>query len=421
MRLRRLVLAVVLLPLLLLALAGGTARAKGDITVTGAGVDNRFPNGLHFSLSATSDSSIEEVRLRYRVLPDGPVSLGVPEFEPGESVSIGFQVGGGAELYLAPGATIRYAWELTDASGGTVTTPTKTAVYDDVRFDFQVEPAAGVRLYWYAGSRETAQEMLQVARETLDRMSHLLGAEVDFPVKVWVYADSGDMRPALVHRSEAYEERITTYGTRVTSDTVLVLGSAAFDTLRHELAHIVTGVAGEGPYGALPDWLDEGTAVYAQSGPGNYGIAIERAVAGGNVFSLPAISSAPGDPDKVLLFYGQSWSVASYLIDTYGPRKFARLFEALREGATTDGALRDVYGFDQGGLEDRWRESVGLPPRATSPPEDGARSPGPGQNGTASSAGDGNGTGLIVALVAAVLASALVLGAGGYLLSRRFR
>ncbi len=50
------------------------------------------------------------------------------------------------------------------------------------------------------------------------------------------------------------------------------------------------------------------------------------------------------------LFYGQSWSLVSFLIDTYGEDDFAQLFAEIKGGVTTDSALDTVYGFDQDGL-----------------------------------------------------------------------
>jgi hypothetical protein len=124
------------------------------------------------------------------------------------------------------------------------------------------------------------------------------------------------MRPALARRSETYEASVITAGVRVATDTVLVLGNASFSTLRHELTHVVTAAAGEGPLGTMPAWLDEGTAVFGQQDPEGFEDAVERAISRGNVFTVRQITSSPGDPDAVNLFYGQSWSVVKYLHDT---------------------------------------------------------------------------------------------------------
>ena len=58
--------------------------------------------------------------------------------------------------------------------------------------------------------------------------------------------------PALPRRSQGQEIERLTAGVRVASDTVLMLADVCGDILRHELTHVVTDVAGEGPYGKPP-------------------------------------------------------------------------------------------------------------------------------------------------------------------------
>ncbi len=410
-----------------LSLSPRALSAQGP-TVTDEGVENHFPDDIEFHVSAHSDQPIEKLRLHYTVMPDGTTASGVPEFDPAMSVSTAFTLAGNEppQIYLPPGTRIEYHWEVEDAAGNTATTPVTSIVYEDVRFEWSTLGADAVIIHYYSGSEDDAQAMLDVAEDAIASMSDLLDATIDFPVNVRVYASSDDMRPALQRRSESYESQIVTAGVRVSSDTVLVLGNVSFITLRHELAHVVTGVAGAGPFGDLPAWLDEGTAVYAQGDPEAFGDAVQRAIDRGNVFSVPSITSYPGDPDKVNLFYGQSWSLVSYLIDTYGQEKFARLFAEIKDGNTTDAALEAVYGFDQGGLDDEWRASVGLPPRddtardgeepvPTFPPSDG------GADGAQEADGGGTSTGVLIGLALAVLGVAAALALATVLLARRFR
>ncbi len=403
-----------------------SVQAQG-IAVTNTSAESRFPEGVTFRLAATADSTITQVRLRYRILPEGVLSAALPEFQADTSINVSFTLEGNAppRSYLAPGTPIEYFWELTDEAGNKVSTDPATVTYDDDRFDWQLTQDGIINLHRYEGSEGFAQEMLATARRTIDDLSALLQTQVDFDIHIWVYASRDDMQPALVRRSETFESQVITAGERVSENTVLVLGSAgAMDTLRHELAHIVTAVAGEGPFGNLPAWLDEGTAVYAQASPGGFQSALERAVDRGRVLSLRSISSAPGDPGSVDLFYGQSWSIVSYLIDTYGSEKFAQLFATFKKGATTDEALLAVYGLDQDGLEDQWRASLGLPPRERpqeGPAQETAPTLPPSSQPVAPRPTEGEDTpiGLIVGLMAGVLALAVALGLGGYLVARR--
>jgi hypothetical protein len=266
------------------------------------------------------------------------------------------------QIYIAPGAEIRYHWEIEDAAGNTLSTEPAIFVYEDTRYDWESASEGDVSVHWYGGG--DAVSYLRVARDTLDRMSALLGAQVDFPVKVWVYDNNDDMLAALPRQSEGQEMEKRTAGVRVASDTVLMLADGGGDILRHELTHVVTKVAGVGPYGDLPAWLDEGTAMYAQAEPGEgFTSALDGAVERDRLMSVRSMTSPTGDPDKITLFYGEAWSLVSFMVDEYGEAKFAQLYAVFKQGSTTDNALQEVYGFDQDGLEDAWRASLGLAPR----------------------------------------------------------
>jgi hypothetical protein len=397
------------------------ATAQAPIEVSQQQAENAFPQGVRFRLTATAEGSVQEARLRYRLLPDGVPALIAAEVTPGPRVEVSLELGW-PRLYIPPGTTIEYSWELRDAQGNMVETPVQSFTYTDPRFPFQVEESGPVRLHWYAGGREQAQRLLQTARETLERLQALLGTQVSFPVQVWAYASPQDMREALPRRSEAYEARVVTAGMKVSSDTVLLaIGSGGLDTLRHELAHIVTAAAGEGPFGDLPAWLDEGTAVYAQEDPGGYRLAFERARRQDALLPLASLGSYPGDASKVDLFYGQSWAFVSYLIETYGEERFARLFATFKRGATVDQALVQVYGMDTYDLENAWRQSLGLPPRPRpQAPANGPVPTVPPSTGPVASPGaSGTDWGLLGGIIGGALATAGLIGLGGYALYRR--
>jgi hypothetical protein len=316
---------------------------------------------------------------------------------------------------------IEYHWEATDADGDEARSETQSFVYDDVRFQWTPIESNGVTIYYYSGSDEDAQEMSAVATETIESISQLLGATIEFPVKVWIYKNVEDMRPALARRSDTYEASVITAGVRVATDTVLVLGNASFSTLRHELTHVVTAAAGESALGTMPAWLDEGTAVFGQQDPEGFEGAVEQAINRGNVFTLRQITSSPGDPSAVNLFYGQSWSVVKHLNDTYGPEKFAQLFAEIKSGKRIDTALETAYGFDQDGLDNEWRAAHGLEPLERVERTDPAATDGPArpQDEPQLDAGGGTSGVVIVALAAGFVVLAGAVGAAGFAVARR--
>ncbi len=419
---KRLLVLLSLAVLFLGTVVSPAASAQSGIEVTAVDVVNSFPEEVVFRLSAHSEATIEEVTLHYQILPDGVMAYGRPDLTPAERVQVDFHLKANdpPRSYLAPGAEIDYFWEVEDGAGNKLTTEPATFIYEDIRFSWESVSEGNVSVYWYAGSRSSAESSLEVARETLDEMSALLGVTVDYPVKVWIYDSYEDMLPALVRRSEAHAQRVVVAGMRVSSDTILMQGEGDDDTLRHELTHIVTHVAGEGPYGSLPAWLDEGTAMYGQSEPGEgYTSALDRAVERDSLLSVRSMTAPTGDASKVTLFYGQAWSLVDFLIETYGPAKLAELYAVFKEGSTVDKALLKVYGFDQGGLEDAWRASLDLPPREGPTPASEQESevqPTPAeQTGEVEEAGEDEfpwGTAVGLAVTGAALAGVSLLGIG---------
>lgn len=420
------------LMLVLSLILSASARSQPAVQVLSVDAVNRFPDGITFQLNAQSEGEITRVLLRYSVAPDGAAAFGEPEFEKGRRVQVTFELQTGARLYLPPGAEITWFWELYDASGQTVTTTPQRITYEDTRFPWRILEDGNLILKYYSGSEGRARELLNIGRSTIDRMSRLEGVQIDFPIKIYVYASERDGQAAMRQRSRRFNELVETGGTRVASDTVLIFDPDP-DVLRHELAHVVTRVAGEGPFGDIPAWLNEGLSVYAQQRVGRpYEQALELAVRRDRVLSLRSISSAPGDPSLVNLFYGQSWSVVKYLIDTYGEEKLAQLLATFKRGARTDDAFRQVYGTDVLGIENGWRQSMGLRPRQPGSQEEGgtqvqpvptlvpfgaegsqAPPPPPGEQGPGQTAPAGSEVPLMALILIAVLTILLAGGIAG--------
>jgi hypothetical protein len=412
------VAAIAIVFVLLFSTSSNGAGAEAGPTVTSS-VQNNFPDGMTFSVHAEGSAQITRIRLYYKILPDGTDAIAQPDFTPSTSVD-GSSLLGGSKVYLPPGTVVDYHWEATDAAGNTAQTVPQSFFYNDIRFNWQKVTGDGLTVYYYSGSSDDATTMHGVAVKAIADAEALMGASVPFDVQVWVYDNQDDMRPALQKTSPSFDSQIITLGVKVASNTVLVLGNVSFDTLRHELTHIVTGQAGDSPLGSLPVWLDEGTAVHGQQDQGGYRDAIEQALSSGNVLWIREITAYPGDPGKIELFYGEAWSLVTYLVDTYGPAKFAQLYAGIKSGKGVDKAFQAVYGFDQDGLDNAWRAANGLSPRPTPAPTTPAPSVTPVvAPATGSSSSGGTSTGTIIAIIATITVLALVVGGGGITLARR--
>jgi Peptidase MA superfamily len=411
---------LLLAALLLVAGLPDLAHAQEAVQVQDSNARNDFPDGITFTLDVSAPGGVDRAQLVYRIGPDGVRNTASSECAGGPQLSCSTVIEGGRENTLIPGANISYFWRIT-SDGATTETEPQRFVYEDTRFEWQTARDGNVTVHYYSTDDEGARAVLAAARETIDSMSALLDVTVDFPVKVRLYATAEDMQPAILSDNA---EGVVTLGEVVYSDTAMVSADGSPDAItRHEVGHIVERVAA-GSFD-IPAWLNEGTAVYAQGNPlSGQGGALQRAIDQDDVFTIHQISSASagGLGNRVELFYGQSHSIVAFMIDEYGEERFAELFAAFDDGATTEEALEQVYGLDQDGLENAWRESVGLPPRESPPDEAEAPTPGGSSSDDASDAvseGGGTSVALLIGIGAlTVLLAGSLLGAGVYIARR---
>lgn len=419
-----------ILPVLgVILLLAGTPRAlhaqSAIRVVKETSVENAFPDSLTFAIEVASDSEIKEARLRYTFIPDGRAVTAKADFDAGKQTRATYVLRSGtSQLYVPPGKAIRYSWEITDAAGNELKTEEKETAFSDNRFRWQQAIDGVVQINYYRGAQRDAEVMAQVANETITKADKLMGAQFDFPIKVWAYASQKDFQIALAHSSVTSDPGVL--GQAHAPDTFIMVvdrlsSPSALDTMRHELTHLVTARALQGgPFKDLyPSWLNEGTSVYFQVSPNDVGYvdALEKAIEKDQVVPVRLLTSLQRARD-VGLFYGQSYGMVKFLIDTYGEEKFSKLIAEFKQIGNEDQTYQKVYGFDRDGLYQAWRKSVGLPAEqgAKSNQGDDAQAGKPAPKGT---------DGQTIALVAgASVALVLLLGgavAGGLLLARRMQ
>lgn len=406
-----------------LGLPSGGAAQSAIRLVSEPVEENNFPDGLTFKLSAESSAVIREVRFRYTFLPENRSSSAQAEFEPGTSVNATYTLrSGSSRLYIPPGKSIRYSWELTDADGAALSVPARDTTFADTRFQWQSVQDGLIKVNYYRGAQRDAEVMALVANETIEKASALLGASFDFPIKMWAYASNRDFQIALAHESVSSDPGVL--GQAHDPDTFIMVmdrlsSPSALDIARHELTHLVVARAlAGGPYADLfPSWLNEGIAVYLQVSPNDVGYvdSLDKAIQNDSVVPLKSLTAGTRNRN-VGLFYGQGYSVVKFLVDRHGAPKFTEMVAAFNRTGQLDEAFRAAFGMDQNEVYRAWRESVGLKAEAA------AATPPPDTSAALEPATSDSNT-VLLASVGGVL-MALLLGAavaGGLLLARRGR
>ncbi len=358
-------LIVLAWPALSLMVAINAQSAEDGPTVQGTRFENSWPDSVTVTAVVDDASEVESATFLYTILPEGALTREAAEIVQGDVTRVTAEFPTrDSQLWIPAGADFEWRWEFVYASGETFETEPKLWRYEDPRFDWQSLKEGDLEVAWY-DDRGVAQSMLDEGLEALEEISPFLGLGRDelIPIKVYVWANTEDARAVERIASERFEESVVTGGTRVLADLVHVYQPSRW-VVRHELTHVLTKLAGEGPYGDLPAWLDEGMATIAEGDwQDRRGAALQYAINNDLVLSLRSMESPSNRPGFVDIFYGQSAAIVLHLIQEYGPEQMNELFETFKEGSSVNDALMKVYGLNRAELDNQWRASVGLGPR----------------------------------------------------------
>jgi hypothetical protein len=168
---------LILFFLLFFAIASNCAQAQEAISVTYS-TEAKFPKSLTFNLHAESDSNITRVILNYKINKITTVTViseVEPDFDIGRTVDTSWtwDMRSGS---LPPGAEVRYRWKIEDASGHELKTDWDTVRFNDERYSWKSLTKDEITLYWYSGDQSFAQELMDTAIETLEKLTRYTGA-----------------------------------------------------------------------------------------------------------------------------------------------------------------------------------------------------------------------------------------------------
>ncbi len=359
---KKIIFPVLLALTLSVFLVPGAIWAGSGLTVSDTSVQVNFPSNIIFNIAAESDVSITDIRLYYSIehMAFAQVTAeAYVTFIPAKSVNTQWvwdmrKTGG-----LPPGSAVNYWWKVTDASGRKIVTEVSSVHIEDERYDWKSLQQGQVTLYWYEGDDSFAGELMAATQDALARLATTTGVELISPVKVYIYANQADLLGAMVYPQEwtggvAYSEfGIVAIGIEQTQSE-LEWGKR---TISHELTHLVINQLTFNPYNYLPNWLNEGLAMFSEGELElSFILALSRAEAENSYISVRSLCSPfSAYADQTLLAYAESYEIVSYLIDNYGSEKMFALLNVFKQGSGYDEALEKIYGFNMDELNMLWR------------------------------------------------------------------
>ena len=323
----------------------------------------QFPLSIIFDITAQGGAVITDIRLHYTVAYYKLANIISEEyisFTPGKEATTRYtmdlrQTGG-----LPPGSQMTYWVTAKDADGAVMETLPQNLDIKDERYGWKTLKEGMISLYWYNGNNSFAQELMGAAQTALGRLAENTGAALKNPVSLFIYANSSDLRNALIFSQD------WTGGVAFSEFGIIAIGisTAQLDwgkrAISHELTHLVVYQATQNPYNGTPSWLDEGLAMFSEGDlEYQFSSALEDAENSGTLISVQSLSSPfSAYANQAVLAYAESYGIVNYLIDEYGREKMFELLNIYREGAGYDEALKTVYGFNMQSLNTQWQAAL---------------------------------------------------------------
>ncbi len=358
--------AAILLLLLFLVSFTIPVRAQASFQVVSDKATLTFPETILFAAEFKSSTNITAVMLEYGVdqLTCGTVQAeAFPTVTPGTDVKVQWTWEMRESGSLPPGANVWWQWAVTDSSGVKFTSPRQTIIWLDSSHPWQIITGSNINLHYYDEPSSFGQTLHDTAVSALQRLSKDIGLTTDQPVDIYIFATYQDLQSAVLYApswagGQAFPENdIVIIGV---PSNLLDYGKSAE---AHELTHVLVGHLTFSCLNFIPQWLNEGLAVYGEGGPQTDAQSLFDKAKSSN--TLPSLRSLIGqfsaESNRANLSYAEAYSVVNFMVKTYGENKMLSLLVDLKNSETMDEALQSVYGFNMDGLESAWRTSLGLP------------------------------------------------------------
>jgi hypothetical protein len=363
---KRIITFLTLFVIVLVPLRTAFASSIADVANDKATLS--FPNTITFHVDITSAAKITSVVLEYGDQQDTcgtVIAKAYPQFTSGTSISVDWTWDMRQSGSMPPGAQIWWHWRYTDETGKETVTNQQTITWLDSKHNWQTITAPNLRLHYYDIDNAKAQDLLDAAKTSLARNLQQAGLQPNGTMDVYIFASYADLQASMLY------EPSWLGGQAFPEFNITIVGLSGFDAqydrnvVIHELTHVLVGHLTFTCLGGVPQWLNEGLAVYSE-GPLDSASQqqLDQAIKSNTLLSVRSISGAFSvELGKATLSYAESDSLVNYLLQAYGQPKMTALLMSLRDGNTIDQALTSTYSFDVEGLEDAWRKSIGAQPR----------------------------------------------------------
>jgi hypothetical protein len=323
----------------------------------------RFGQGI--DVTARMQSSAAEITsIKSYFRPQGTRTIttyGHPEFTPGRDVTTNLTIRTSSPFYYPPGVVFEVRYEVTDASGNRFETEPATVEYLDPAFDWKRRTKDNLTAIYHDRQLASVDGLLEAVSARVPSIESTNGAGGGERLyRAVLFNSNTEARRVFPFVSQAASDGHVFAGFAYEQYGLLVLDHAGVAGVTHELTHLIFGSTTNAPTARRPAWLNEGLAVYFETGSRATSLTqLTGAIRNDSLLSLRAMNSIPGRPEQIDVFYPQSGNFVGYLIERHGAGPMRALVALIRRGVLPAEAVLAAYGVTLEELEATWRLDIG--------------------------------------------------------------
>ena len=327
-------------------------------------VDYVFGEQATFYATLKSEAPIEMVVILFQEVNNPYTNYGVAQLQQTEANTYELTyVHSMTDVSLRAFSYIDYHFEITFQNNEVYQSPSYQFYYQDNRFEWHVREEEPFRVFWYTGDERFAQNVLDIAQDSLLNIQSVLPLPVPSSLDIYIYDDARLLQSTLYQSNENW---IAGHADPDLGVIVVTLPSGpnqrmlSEQRIPHELMHIMLYQDTNLGYVNLPTWLNEGLASIAELYPNpDYRILLNDAVQRNSLLSMSSLCDTfPRDAAGALLSYAQSASFTGYLRDAYGTNGLQALVTNYASGMDCDNGAKAALGKNLRQLERDWHRDV---------------------------------------------------------------
>ena len=339
-----------------------------SMTIAEESVEIDYGNKITISLTVKPGiDSVESVRALFKPRGGSTVwSYSYPEFSTNTmDISLKVEIPTGPGSYYPPGTEFDLEIELIDVEGNIYRARSNNSIqYLDPSKNWKDAKGEGFSILYYGVQTSRVENLVTQVNARIPTIKKVVGVNNTPEFKAVVFPSVQEATPSFPPISKTATDQLFFAGFAQPQYRLFVQGQMNTLTFIHELTHLYVHEAVSSSLTArMPSWLDEGLAVFLETGksePSNQ--RLRSSVRPDELLLLRNMNTIPGRREDVFIFYPQAGAFVGYLVEKYGADTMARYLAGINNGESAIENFKEIYGSSIYEIENDWRSTFNATP-----------------------------------------------------------